>query len=1054
MDKRVKVLLTVIVMFMICFSPANKYVDSTVNRQNTVLSLQNPKSLSKISLPRYSSSFKTESKTLDSSADKVGNPGNTIVLKLKNITDLSSLTITEKIIGIYENTNSIAIEIPKGSDPAQIIAKYEKDSTIENAYVDQIVQLFYVPSDPQYNLYQWNLKRIAMESAWDTTKGQSSVVVAVIDTGFGPYTDADGIVNGVDTSGLELMEDTYPGQYSYDGSSHGTAVVSLIASTMNATGIAGIAPEVTIMPIKVFANGAATTTTARIASGIRWAADHGADIINLSLGTSISTTDQEAAIVYALGKGILVVAASGNDGFSNQISYPAAYAGVIAVGSTSETDTVSTFSNKGSALDICAPGEFIRLAYLAGGAGAFADFNGTSFSSPTVAAIAALVKSRYASYSNDTITAILFTGTDDLLQPGWDSNSGFGIINAQKVFTVAADSRLFDGNDTKELAQLILPNKAYAGDSYPVLDNDYYKFTLLDTQTVNIVVTPTSDQDTVIELRNHAGTLLITKDQVLAGLPETLNTTLNAGTYYINVYDYYGDAFLNAYTINLQIEDTASPLIDATSQSLLLTSGSVTTSEVYVTVTDFSYFEKSVVKDSNIISWPSNDIFTENGTYMITAVDGVSNRSTFTFTIQTNGLFNVSFSSLGGSEIAGVQVPINGLISEPAQPSRTGYEFLGWYNDAQYTDLWDFSTDTVTKNMTLYAKWSVIHYTILFDSQGGSPVESLISTYGQLIPVPVSPTKQNVVFGGWFTNGTLETRWNFNSDTIQGSMTIYAKWLALPIAPSGFKVDSMSYSSVSVSWNTLAGASGYEVFRATSQMGDYLLVGSAIQNNFTDLNVLTGTIYYYKVRAFVSYSTNKGVGPYSSVLTATPSLNAISSIIANSLSYNSILVKWNQINGASGYDVFRSSSADSTYALIGNSSVTELTDTNLSSGIYYYYKVRAYRWVNSNKIYSTYSRNINVTPIPQVVDQLSVHKYNPTTIQLSWRPIVGVVGYEIYRSTAFSGKYSYLKTVTGTDYLDVDLPKASYFYKIRAYTIANGNTVYGNWTLTVSTSTY
>ena len=1054
MAKKFKILLTVIVMIMICISPAYNSGDKKVSNQNAVLSLQNPKTINKMSLPRNSGSSKTESEPVNPTADKVGNPGNTIVLTLNNITDLANLTITEKIVGIYENTNSIAIEIPTGSDPAKIIAKYEKNSTIKEAYVDQIVELFYVPSDPQYNLYQWNLKRISMESAWDTTKGQPSVVVAVIDTGFGPYADADGIINGVDTTGLEIMEDTYPGQYSNDGGNHGTAVVSLIASTMNTTGIAGIAPDVTIMPIKVFANGATTTTTARIASGIRWAADHGADIINLSLGASTSTTDQESAIAYALGKGVLVVAASGNDGFTNQISYPAAYPGVIAVGSTSKTDTVSTFSNKGNALDLCAPGELIRLAYLSGGVGELADYNGTSFSSPTVAAIAALVKSRYSSYSNETIMAILYTGTDDLLQPGWDSSSGFGIINAQKVFTVAADSRIFDGNDTKELAQLILPNKSYAADSYPALDNDYYKFTLLDTRTVNIIVTPTSDQDSVVELRNAAGSILITRDQVLSGLPETLNTTLNAGTYYINVYDYYGDAYLNAYTIDLQIEDTDSPLISAVSQSLSLANGSASTAAVQVTVTDLSYFETSALKDTQSIAWPINDIFTENGTYLITAIDGKSNQSTFSFTIQTSGIFNVIFSSLGGTEIASIQVPINELISEPSPPSRTGYNFLGWYADAQYTDLWDFSTDTVIKNMTLFAKWSAIQYSITFDSQGGSSVESKTSTYGQLITLPVTPTKTNFVFGGWFKNNTLETRWNFNSDTIQGSMTLYAKWLAIPASPNGFKIESLSYNSVTVSWNPVEGASGYEVFRSTSALGTYTLVGSAIVPNFKDTTVLTGTIYFYKVRSFVSYSTNKGTSAYSSVLTADPSLNIVSSITADTITYNSIRIKWDPTDGASGYDIYRSVATDSAYGLIGSSLETEITDQNLSSGNTYYYKVRAYRWVNSVKVYSLYSRIIDATPIPSVAEQVNTYHFNPTSIQLTWKPVLGAIGYEIYRSTAASGKFYYLKTVVTTDCLDLGLTRASYYYKVRAYTSVNGKIVYGNWTQAASANTY
>ncbi len=123
-----------------------------------------------------------------------------------------------------------------------------------------------VPNDPYYQSHQWNLRKVNMEQAWDFPLKSDGVVVAVVDSGVTPHFDMRNVINGVDLSRGSILEDTYPGQYSYDGGFHGTAVAGGIASQHNSYGIAGINPKVSIMGVKVFADGTETTPSSLFGS--------------------------------------------------------------------------------------------------------------------------------------------------------------------------------------------------------------------------------------------------------------------------------------------------------------------------------------------------------------------------------------------------------------------------------------------------------------------------------------------------------------------------------------------------------------------------------------------------------------------------------------------------------------------------------------------------------------------------------------------------------------------------------------------------------------------
>ena len=259
---------------------------------------------------------------------------------------------------------------------------------------DYIYHAYAVPNDPDYGK-QWNMRSINVEQAWDETKGKD-VTVAVIDTGISQVPD---LRDTKFTEGYDFVNDQADVR---DDNGHGTHVAGTIAqATNNNFGVAGIAYEATLMPLKVLSSGGGGTV-ADIAEAIRFAADNGADVINMSLGGGGESGLMKEAIDYAHSKGVVVIAAAGNSG-RNAAEYPARYPHVIGVSALDSAGSKTPYSNYGAGIDIAAPGGLINGDDKLGGIlqntvnpqtgeSVFEAFQGTSMAAPHVAGVAALIK--------------------------------------------------------------------------------------------------------------------------------------------------------------------------------------------------------------------------------------------------------------------------------------------------------------------------------------------------------------------------------------------------------------------------------------------------------------------------------------------------------------------------------------------------------------------------------------------------------------------------------------------------------------------------------------
>ena len=337
-----------------------------------------------------------------------------------------------------------------------------------------------VVGDRRITADQWGLDRIGLDMALrrqlTSDESRSRILVAVIDSGVDDghpdfrkdtlWLNSDELLNGIDDDGKGYVDDRYGWDFidndnnPWDELGHGTHVAGIIAAaTGNGIGISGVDDKAVIMPLRAL-NLMGRGYSSRVAAAIYYATDNGAAIINLSMAVQAMSPQGQRAVSYAVTKGVLVVAAAGNEGSNADEYTPGSLAGVLTVAAADRDGDRAAFSNFGASVDLTAPGvDIVSLRALntdfasqltgqtstpspmVGPRSDYYRASGTSFAAPFVSGTAALLKSRNVDLDGAALARILMNSAVDIGTPGIDNNTGFGML--QVPAALAADPAAF-----------------------------------------------------------------------------------------------------------------------------------------------------------------------------------------------------------------------------------------------------------------------------------------------------------------------------------------------------------------------------------------------------------------------------------------------------------------------------------------------------------------------------------------------------------------------------------------------------------------------------------
>ncbi|MEX2457941.1 MAG: S8 family serine peptidase [Actinomycetota bacterium] len=469
--------------------------------------------------------------------------------------------------GTTGTTGYTVAAIEDGDTPEATVAELRQDSRVDRVQLNYLRWAAATPNDPGLALGdQEYLKRIRSLAAWNRNKGTSLKTIAILDT-------------GIDTDHPDLASRIKPGYNAITGgtdveddNAHGTFVAGIAAAiSNNGRGIASAAWAAGILPVKVL-DSEGVGTDADVAEGITWAADHGAEVINMSFGGPGESQILKDAVDYAKTKDVVLVASAGNEGWSVP-SYPAAHDSVLAVTATDNSSTFAFFSNHGWWVDIAAPGVNIVSTFM-GDVELYGIGSGTSFAAPLVAGVAFLVRNEYPTWNRTQVYNRVKNQARDHGPRGIDPSFGKGRLDSfaalgggilAPVVQPAGDA--FESNPTIDRAKAV--TTSVSGTISPEGDVDFFYTDVTTPGQVTFTVTPPGfdpgaprarEMDPVLAVFDPNLRLVGVVDTEFLGDPETFTAPVEVtGRYYAAVYNFFGSRTPAPYTLSVSTSTTVLP---------------------------------------------------------------------------------------------------------------------------------------------------------------------------------------------------------------------------------------------------------------------------------------------------------------------------------------------------------------------------------------------------------------------------------------------------------------------------------------------------------------
>lgn len=712
-------------------------------------------------------------------------------------TVLSGLPVSagEKTSGLSVSPEALSVSTDPESSDVWTSGRLSPEALSVNAEQDYTALLLSDVSDSAATNRSWGAEETGANkyAEYLATLSAEPVTVAVIDTGVSKHTFLSGRLAA---DGYDLVDnDKDPA----DRNNHGTHVAGTIVDCTPGLG------NIQIMSVRVL-DSDGNGTELNVGNGIRYAVDHGADVINLSLCSPMRGKHLmylEECVKYAVSKGVCVVQAAGNAGGDTQYFSPAGLSDAIVVGAIDKNYQRAYFSNFGSSLDIVAPGVDI---YSCIPGGSYELMSGTSMAAPHVTAAAAMLLLERPSLTPAEIEDTLKEEASDLGDTGWDRYYGSGMLNLSNL-TSDKYEVTFDANGGSIATDR---KKVSAGSTYgdlPAATRTGYTFDGWYTAA-------------------SGGTLITASSTVAITADQTLYAHWTASNYTVT-FDANG--------------------------------GSVGSDRKQVTYAG-TYGDLPVPTRSgyDFTGWYT----TASGGTQITASSTVTITAGQTlyahWTERQVVEYIVTFDPNGGSvSMDSKTVAVGETYGELPTPTRDGYGFDGWYTAADGgTKIVSSAIVEITADQTLYAYWSAGQSTVLFNANGGSvSTDSKAVTYGGIYGDLPTPERTGFTFAGWFTAASGGTQVTASSTvSITANQTLYAHWTAVAYTVSwstgtGYTISVSRTSSPNVGASTGTLTSGSAVY-----YGDVLSVNYAAATGYSlssqgaksitvSGNVNSGTIY-------------------------------------------------------------------------------------------------------------------------------------------------------------------------------------------------------------------